>query len=167
MITNFTGFVVGFFANLLSLHFWIYSIIILGSFWVMFSFNDHLFRVTPKVYSNNLEKILQNVYSLHSLCIVSNMIATALSSFLLLKFYGPELRISYFYVCGFCVLSNFILKFQFAFQEKYLLNWPIIEQTKYFRFKSKVYGLTLSCLKSVLLHMVVWKIVYFFIGNFN
>lgn len=57
------------------------------------------------------------------------------------------------------------MKFQFAFHEKYLLNWPIIEQTKYARFKAKVYGLTLSCLKAVLFHMVIWKIVYFFFGN--
>lgn len=166
IITNFTGFILGFFSNIFSIQFWLYSIVILGTFWAMFSFNDNLFHVTPKVYSNNLEKVLQNVYSMHSLCIVSNMVATGVCSYLLLKFYDQELKLSYFYVCGFCVLSNFLMKFQFAFQEKYLLNWPIIEQTKYARFKGKVYRLTLSCLKSVLFHMVIWKIVYFFFGNF-
>lgn len=165
IITNFTGFLLGFFGSIFSIQFWLYSVVILGTFWAMFTFNDNLFRVTPKVYSNNMEKVLQNVYSVHSLCIVSNMAATAVCSYLLLKFYDQEMKLSYFYVCGFCVLSNFLMKFQFAFQEKYLLNWPIIEQTKYARFKAKVYGLTLSCLKAVLFHMVIWKIVYFCIGS--
>lgn len=164
-ITNFGSFFVGFFLNLFSIQFWFYSSMILAIFWVLFSFNDSLFRVTPKVYSNNLEKVLQNVYSMHSLCIACNLAATVVISYFLLNFYNQELQISYFYVCGFCAMSNFIMKFQFAFQEKYLLNWPIIEQTKYVRFKSKVYGLALNCLKSVFFHMVVWKIVYFFIGS--
>lgn len=164
-LTNFASFFIGFFTNLLSFQFWLYSLMILGIFWCLFSFNDTLFRVTPKVYSNNLEKVLQNVYSMHSLCIVCNLVATLVVSYLLLGFYSQDIKISYFYVCGFCGLSNFIMKFQFAFQEKYLLNWPIIEQTKYVRFKSKVYGLALSCLKSVFFHMIIWKILYFFIGS--
>jgi len=165
-LTNLTGFIMGFFANLFSFQFWLFSTVILAMFWLLFTFNDKLFQVCPKVYLNNLEKLLDNVYSLQSVCIAANAASSLFMSYLLLKFYDQDAyKMSYFYICGFCMLSHFMQQLQFLFEDKYILNWPIIEQTKYVRFKSKLYGAALSCLKSVFLHMFIWKIVYFFMGS--
>jgi len=164
-VTDLCNFALAFVLHLFAPSFWLYASVLLATLWLLASFNDALFRVTPKVYPNNLDKLLHNLYSLHSLCILSHAAGSLLSAYLLLKFYEPDTPIQRAYVCGFCALSTFLLKLQSAFEEKYMLSWPIIEQTKYFRFKSKVYGLALGQLKAVLFHMLVWKVLCFFVGS--
>ena len=84
--------------------------------------------VCPKVYLNNLDKLLDNVYSLQSVCIAANAASSLFMSYLLLRFYDQEAyKMSYLYICGFCMLSHFMQQLEFLFEDKYLLNWPIIE----------------------------------------
>lgn len=162
---NIASMLLGLLTHLFHLRFWLNSILIGILFWILNSFNDKLFTVTPKVFANNIEKLIQLVYSLNSVCILVNVAFTFVISWSLLQFYDSA-RINVFYVMMFCVMSNFVSKFWFVFNGNYLLKWPIIEQTKYLRFKARVYNIALDSFKRVVLHLFSWQIIFFLIGSF-
>ena len=96
-------------------------------------------------------------------------------------------KIDSLYIVKFCGFSNFLLRFKFAFNGNYLLNWPIIEvkqiklvyfvfdntlsifpinqQTKYARLKSKVYNTCLNTIKFNFLHLIIWHSIFYFSGQ--
>jgi hypothetical protein len=163
---DFRGILIGFFLNLISFQFWAYFLLICLFFWLTFSFNDRLFRVSPKVYSSNYDKLFQILCSSQFASLVVNVTASIAISLLLLQFYKQENVLNIFYITVFCAFSTTIMRLKFIFNENFLLNWPIIEQTKYARFKAKFYNVILYTLKSVFSHLFVWQFIYLIGGTF-
>ncbi|RNA32452.1 nucleoporin NDC1 [Brachionus plicatilis] len=159
LFDNFTGIFTGFFVSLFSLQFWYRSAIILVAFWITFGFSDKLFKVSHTVYSNNFEKLIQIVYSLEMACIFINFVSAIITSSVLLQFYETK-DLHYSFIILFCGFNALIYWLKFVFNGNYLLNWPIIEQTKYSRLKSRVYKTILSVLKSNLINLIIWSILY-------
>lgn len=82
-------------------------------------------------------------------------------NFNLFKFYSFFIRNqNFFYIVGFCGFSSFLTELNFSFNENYQLNWPIIEQTKYFRIKSQVYNIILKSLKNVFIQILIWEVIH-------
>ena len=155
-----TRFGFAFLANFFSLEYWTYSLLVVACFWPAFAFNDALFRVTPKVYANNYDKIVHIIASMQGLSLMCTLATSVLVSFALLQFYAANTALNTVYIVGFCGFSSVYMRLKFTMNETLLLEWPIIEQSKYARFKAKLYTVCLNTLKSVLGALCVWHLLY-------
>ena len=162
-LLDLNGLFIGFFATFISLQFWAYSLCVCVFFWLTFSFNDILFRVSPKVYASNYDKLVQVLWSAQFLSLLVNVTAAVAISLLLLQFYSESQNT--FYITGFCAFSTTLMRLRFIFGENFLLNWPITEQAKYARFKAKFYNVMLYTLKSTFTTWLLWHLAYFLTAN--
>lgn len=152
------------FSLFFTLRLWLYLPIILTLFWLKFTFNNNLYKISQKVYQNNIDQTLDILYSIGFLYFIQNTAALLFIGSFLLNLFDAS-RDAWFdgkslFVLLFTCFSSVFTRFQFLLQSKNILSWPMVKQSRFFRFKSKFYKTFIETTNKIIYHLVLWIVLH-------